>query len=295
MGLESIARCLASQQRLQWGALLADLTVAARLVADTIISMSQAKLNDRTRALALKRASEHHEAGRHGEAVAQYDSLIQNGFASPEIYAVRAVCKQSWGDQYGAIADCNTALDQQPRDVFALYTRALSRRILGDYDLAIRDLGAVLAEDHRYGDALYVRAIIYADMRQWEDAISDWTTLLAMFPGDWRALHFRAMAYRDSGRLEEALTDYTAAIEGHPHLINLYARRSEIYRLLGQHELAEKDADHSRPVVPKAIGEPDICSKERFLSLLRNRSLNSTLSAATENNPRPVARRDSHQ
>jgi len=125
--------------------------------------------------------------------------LIENGFTSPEIYAVRAVCKQSWGDQYGAIADCNTALDQQPRDVFALYTRALSRRILGDYDLAIRDLGAVLAEDHRYGDALYVRAIIYADMRQWQEAISDWTTLLAMFPGDWRA-YPRQMPQRPTER-----------------------------------------------------------------------------------------------
>jgi len=213
--------------------------------------MSQVKLDDRTRALALKRASEHHQAGRHGEAVAQYDFLIQNGFTSPEIYAVRAVCKQSWGDQYGAIADCNTALDQQPRDVSALYTRALSRRILGDYDLAIHDLGAVLAEDHRYGDALYVRAIIYADMRQWENAINDWTTLLTMFPGDWRALHFRAMAYRDSGRLDEALADYTAAIEGHPHLINLYARRSEIYRLLGQHELAQKDSNRSQSTVAR--------------------------------------------
>src|SRR5258706_13999330 len=198
--------------------------------------MSQAKLDDRTCALALKRADEHRDAGRYGDAVAQYDFLIQNGFVFPEFYAARAQCKHSWGDQYGAIADCNIALEGQPQNVFALYTRAISHKTLGDYDLAIRDLGAVLAEDHRYGDALYVRAIIYADMRQWQEAISDWTTLLAMFPGDWRALHFRAMAYRDSGRLDEALADYTAAIDGHPHLINLYARRSELYRLLGQHE-----------------------------------------------------------
>ncbi len=214
--------------------------------------MAQSKIDDRTRALALKRAAEHGDAGRYGEAVAQYDFLIQNGFVCAEIFAVRARCRHSWGDQYGAIADCNTALQEKPRDVLALYTRAVSRRTLGDYDLAIADLTSVLAEDQQCGDALYVRACIYADMRHWDEAIYDWTALLALFPGDWRALHFRGMAYRDSGRLGEALADYTAAIEGHPHLINLYARRSEIYRLLGQHELAEKDATHSQPAVSRA-------------------------------------------
>lgn len=215
--------------------------------------MSEATLTREQRTEIIHRAHEHYLAGRYAEAIADYDVLIQSGFTHPEVFTNRAINKQSLGDQVGAITDCDHALSERPDYTTALYTRALSHKKLGEYGAALRDIDTVLLLDSSHAEARYTKAFILGDSRDWERSIPAWTAYIAIAPSDWRGRHFRAVCYRQLGRLEEALADYTSLINEHPEMPNLWFRRSELHKLLGHEELAEKDFKQGSSLIPPGI------------------------------------------
>jgi tetratricopeptide (TPR) repeat protein len=91
-----------------------------------------------------------------------------------------------------ALADYDTLLKADPKDVQALLARARTLDKKGACDRAVADYGAIIAIDPRVWDSYFGRARCYVTLGERDRAIADYRTVLAGAPPDLTALAAQA-------------------------------------------------------------------------------------------------------
>jgi tetratricopeptide (TPR) repeat protein len=106
------------------------------------------------------RADAYDAAGQHDKAAQDYAAAAQYSNDTPDELTERCWLRALRGRPLQpALADCDTALRQQPGDFDALSSRGLVYLRLGNLAAAIADCDAALAQKPRNGSALFIRAL----------------------------------------------------------------------------------------------------------------------------------------
>jgi len=179
------------------------------------------------------------------------------------------------------MADCNKAIELEPKNANIYDTRGGVYRNLKKYPEAIEDYTKSIELDPNYGVAYNNRGLVYFDQKKYSDAEEDFTTALKILPktDDAAAESYfgRILSYFHLGKLSEAaadfektkdlvpkhadafyyrglvnhqfkkyldaITDFNSAIEFNPKNANsnYYAARGLTYKTLGKTKEAEAD------------------------------------------------------
>jgi len=112
------------------------------------------------------------ELERYAEAVEAYSQAIDIK-PHPFAYVNRGSARGNLGDDSGAIADYNKAIEIKPDYAEAYVNRGVARGNLGDYEGEIADYNKAIEIKPDYADAYYNRGILYNQLGDRQRAISD--------------------------------------------------------------------------------------------------------------------------
>ena len=117
-------------------------------------------------------------AGRHDEAMEQYDALIDIDGDNPEWYVERGRGHWMAGRIDAALADFNRTLSLSPRHVLANMNRGLIHAERGVLAQAVADFTVVINTDATFGGAYYHRALARLKLGDRQGALDDLTACL---------------------------------------------------------------------------------------------------------------------
>jgi len=140
-----------------------------------------------------------------------------------------------------AMADFDTALNLDPKDVDALYERGNVYLHRKDYGKAIADYDAAIQLRPGAAGLWDNRGMAYHESGQYERAIKDYDEAIRLNPKDYRALNNRGQARRNMGKYDLAIQDYDAALGLKPDYIIALINRAYAYLKSGQYEQALAD------------------------------------------------------
>jgi len=149
-------------------------------------------------------------AGKHREAVAEYDKAIAADPKNGAAFYRRAKSLEEIGSIDAAIADYDKMIALKYDLQRAYYNRG-TLRIDSASQLAIDDLTKAIALDARYKNAYFNRASAYYHLNKFQAAIDDLTKLLTFDPQDVDTLKFRAQTYCQMKLPLSAIRDQKAA------------------------------------------------------------------------------------
>jgi len=86
------------------------------------------------------------------------------------------------GNLDGAISDYSTAVELDPRDLYARHNRAGTWRDKGEFELAIADYSEAIRLDPLFASALVSRGLIYERKQQFDLARGDFSAVIALPP-----------------------------------------------------------------------------------------------------------------
>lgn len=172
-----------------------------------------------------------------------------------DVYALteRGIAYRMQKELLLALEDFNAALHLKPNNGLAIEERGQVYHMLGRLDLALANFDVALQIDPKRVWALFWRGEIYKAQGQLDRAIADCNAILQInedisiagleteFDNDVEALLLRAMCYNSQGHLGLALDDLDDVLEVNSEDGVALAYRGEVYRQLGNYELALKD------------------------------------------------------
>jgi tetratricopeptide (TPR) repeat protein len=251
-----------------------------------VINDPQATLTERANAL-TSRGAEHEIAGRHDQAIADFNQAIKLEPTFAGAYKFRGDSYAQKKDHARAIADFNQAIKLDPKyweafssrgysylikgdydRSFADYTQAVklnpndktlyfdrasaySRR--GDYDRAISDLDKAIKLDPKYADAYDARGRAYIEKRDLDRALVDLTHAIELNPKDFSFWRNRSTAYFNKRDYPRTVADLDEAIKLKPDYVSLYYSRSLANMLNGNRAKALADYTHAQSVPPQNL------------------------------------------
>ena len=159
------------------------------------------------------RALMHQNAGRHADALADYDRAIFWGPPLVDALHNRSQCLRALGRDREAWAACSRVLEIDPGHAVARTDRACLAHALGDLEAARRDIEVGLAAPaHHAPRLLCLRGVIAIAERRNDDAFADLSAALAQQPDLADAWANRAVVQVRRGAKVEALKDIERAL-----------------------------------------------------------------------------------
>ncbi len=131
----------------------------------------------------VARAKVKYDAEDTDGCIADCNKAIELDPKNTEAYCTRALAKVGGGDLDGALADCNKAVELKPRDSAAYSSRAFARYSKVDLDGSLADCDKAIELDPTFSEAWKVRASTHYLMRSWERALADWRKNCELDPG----------------------------------------------------------------------------------------------------------------
>lgn len=173
-------------------------------------------------------------------------------YARGLVYELRFRDGLNPNDKVSAIADYTKALELNPRNGVALYSKTYMRKLsikptefstlLPEYTNAIEYLKAN-GNSVYLARAYFFRSDTHISLKQWNEAVSDLTMAIKIRPNYLAAFNRRAEIFvnrTDKTDLEAAIADYTEIIKIKPEA-NIYAKRAVIYEKKGETGKAVSD------------------------------------------------------
>jgi tetratricopeptide (TPR) repeat protein len=142
------------------------------------------------------------------KAIAACDKAIADNPKDADSYSNRGFSWSVKGDQDRAIADFNEALKLNPKHVRALSNRGIAWNRKGDPDRAIADATEALKVNKRHAKAYNNRAVALIRKREFDKAIADLNESIKLNPKDASAYFNRGNALEMKGSLSDALADF---------------------------------------------------------------------------------------
>ena len=158
-----------------------------------------------------------------------------------EPYLLRAIAKIQLGDYTGATLDCNAAIERNPFQPGAYYTRGFIYRQTNQLEKAERDFSEALIFAPENRTYIAMRADVLAELKQYDLALRDINHLLHRDPQS-AALHF------EKGSICLRSNDTVCALESFIHATEYDSQNPANWSALGLVQLMqdnEDDALHS--------------------------------------------------
>jgi len=146
----------------------------------------------------------------------------------------RAIEKENNKDYNGAMADCNSAMQMEPRNTWALNTRGLVKIKLDRCKDALPDFDMAIALDPGYKSAYNNRGIAKAFLGNYADAITDFDHAIALDPKYIDAWFERGLAENLLEHYADAIKDFDQVIALNPKFAQAWYWRGYAYYLLGK-------------------------------------------------------------
>jgi len=134
------------------------------------------------------------------------------------------------GEYDKTIADCNRAIELDPKCASAFVFRGAAWRLKGQYDKTITDCTTAIELDPGNAYALGNRGAAWLEKGECDKAIADCSKAVALDVVYAFGHAVRAEAYRQKGELDKAIADATRATDLDPDFEYAYATRGEAYR-----------------------------------------------------------------
>ncbi|QQS31757.1 MAG: tetratricopeptide repeat protein [Acidobacteriota bacterium] len=173
------------------------------------------------------KGDEHQQAGRHNDAIKEYDTAIKSDPNNAETYIKRANSKLAKNDVAGALKDLDKAIELKPGNKEWHQKRAETREKAGDSNGAVADYNSIIAIDPRNVEALTAIIRIHGANRNWPGAIDALTRLINMQPTNAAAYTARGLAHEANNDCIKAIPDFDKAISLQPNSSEAYNGRGE--------------------------------------------------------------------
>ncbi|HEY4440806.1 MAG TPA: tetratricopeptide repeat protein [Candidatus Elarobacter sp.] len=149
-------------------------------------------------------------------ALDDYNRAIELGRSSAYVFAARCDTERIVGDRDRARADCEHALQVDPKSRRGLWARARLAIVTERYTDAIGDLNAYILQNPTASTtAYYFRGLSYSRLKSYRLALDDLRTYVGRTPNDPDGYRERGLALYGVGDREAALADLNQAARGY--------------------------------------------------------------------------------
>jgi len=112
-------------------------------------------------------------AGRHKEALDAFTKAIELKPDDPEVYTIRGLAYDGFGNERQAIKDYSKSIELKPDDPEVYYFRGVSYGYLKNYKQAIKDFNKAIELDPELAMAYYLRGNAYDNIGNHQQAMAD--------------------------------------------------------------------------------------------------------------------------
>jgi membrane associated rhomboid family serine protease/Flp pilus assembly protein TadD len=148
--------------------------------------------------------------------IAQCDRAIQLNPKFAEAYCNRGVAKAKKGDLDGALIDCDRAIELNPKLAGAYSSRGSIEAQKGDFEASIRDCDRAIQLEPERGELYTVRGAAKAKKGDLSGAMADCDRAIQLDPKLVPAYSLRAAVREKNSDLEGAVADWNQAIQLNP-------------------------------------------------------------------------------
>ncbi len=153
-----------------------------------------------------------------------------------------------WRD---SLARLNDSIRRYPHNTDFRLKKAAVNIELFQWEYAIEEYGRVLQQDSRNLAALYYRAYAYVNLQRYDLARRDYETFLGIMPRHFEAQIGLAMVKRKMGRQLETIEELNRLVQMFPDSAVAYAARAGYETELKQYDAAIFDWDEALRLRPK--------------------------------------------
>ncbi|HVW38530.1 MAG TPA: tetratricopeptide repeat protein [Pirellulales bacterium] len=168
-----------------------------------------------------------------------------------DAYFSRAEERLTNGDEAGATADYNCAVELAPKSPLVRISRAMFLAEAGKYDEALKDCDVASELDPTSSDGLCGRGAVHLAKGDFVSAMNAFNRAATLFPQAAEPLAARADAWIEMGELSKALDDLNQAIVIDPDNPLWYVDRAKIFRELKRGAEAAADEKKARELFDK--------------------------------------------
>jgi tetratricopeptide (TPR) repeat protein len=210
---------------------------------------------------ALAKARTQLRSGKFSDAIESFDKIITADPKCVDAYLGRARANMLTPDgARRSIADCDKAIDLEPKRAAAYDIRGTDFLILKDHEKALKDFDSAVQLDSKNPRRYVIRGNAYHNLKRYPEALKDYDRAFELKPSEDIYVN-RARVYDDLGEYEKALKDSNKAIELQAtkktpiaalEAIN-YTNRGRAYLGLGEAEKAVTDLSKAASTNPRTV------------------------------------------
>ena len=205
----------------------------------------------RTAADFVKQAQTKEQHKDYDGAIVSCNQAIQLNPKDPKAYYSRGGAKFDKGDYGGAIADCTKAIDLNPRYAEAYSGRGAARGKKGDYDGSIADSNQAIKLNPKDANAYSNRAAVEMNAENYNASIADANRAIQLSPGFASAFNNRGGSKVGLGDFTGAIADFSQAIRNDPKDGSFYRNRALNYNCQSNYHAAIADYDRAIQINPQ--------------------------------------------
>jgi tetratricopeptide (TPR) repeat protein len=152
-------------------------------------------------------------------------------------YYLRGYSKFNLKDYEGAMEDYDVAIQLEPDNFDALFSRGILFEKLKDFENAINDFTKCISLNGSSSKAFFNRAYNKSLNQDFNGAVEDYSKSISLSPQNQNAYFNRGMINKFFSKVETALKDFDEAIKIDPNFVDAYQNRAIL-----KSQLKNKDA-----------------------------------------------------
>jgi Tfp pilus assembly protein PilF len=181
-----------------------------------------------------------YEKGDPKAAVADCDAALQLNPKADKALNIRAASYVRFGDPAAGLRDFDSAIRLNPDSSYFI-NRGILKRSTGDFAGALKDFNTAIELNPRHAGALCERADTYRMQANWAKAIADYEAILQLNPGHAYAAFLLGVMLVETGDGEKAAATLNRALAlGYQDRGPAYFLLAQAYQKMGRTDLAKE-------------------------------------------------------
>jgi tetratricopeptide (TPR) repeat protein len=187
-------------------------------------------------------------------ALADCERALQLDPKNALAHGIRGAARAATQDFSRALADFSEVIRLRPGDPDAYSDRGVARMSSQDLDGAIADFNEAIRLDPKDSATFVSRAAVWLSRKENAKAIADFDQAIRLNPNNADAYFLRATARGQNGDLDHAIADYTQLIKLDPQVPLAFEARGTAYRHKQEFGRAIADFDAAIRLDPNVAG-----------------------------------------